>query len=355
MNHSLLSGAFQNQVTNIVNNNFGGLIGGTISVEELNAKMIKATDIVGKNGFFEYLQSKLITTDKIIADSATFKSMTTNVANIKNAIIGMATTETGITINLTAENATISEALIKNLMSEYITVSDLKAGNIITDKINVLSQDGKLKIVGNTITVYDDKNNPVIQLGQDKNGNYGLVISDSKGAILLDSQGLHEGIVPDNFVKNEMIDNGTISEEKLAFKTVKADPVTGKLDSAQVTIDGKGLDLEFKSIQSSVENLDQKIDNSANYEIRISWSNGSTFHRGCNETTGTVTLLKNGVDVTDQYDDKYFIWKRKSSDSAGDTYWNEQHSIGTKTLRITRDDVFIGASFGCSFNFEKEG
>lgn len=215
------SGAFQNQLNNIINNNFGSYIGGSISVNELNAKMIKATDIVGKNGFFEYIQSKLITTDKIIADSAKFKSMTTNVANIKNAIIGMSSTETGITINLTAENATISEALIKNLMSEYITVNDLKAGNIITDKINVLSQDGKLKIVGNTITVYDDKNNPVIQLGQDKNGNYGLVISDSKGAILLDSQGLHEGIVPDDFIKTVMIKDGAVTNDKIDKKNIR--------------------------------------------------------------------------------------------------------------------------------------
>lgn len=215
------SGAFQNQLNNIINNNFGSYIGGSISVNELNAKMIKATDIVGKNGFFEYIQSKLITTDKIIAGSATFKSMTTKVANIKNAIIGMSATETGITINLTAENATISEALIKNLMSEYITVNDLKAGNIITDKINVLSQDGKLKIVGNTITVYDDKNNPVIQLGQDKNGNYGLVISDSKGAILLDSQGLHEGIVPDDFIKTVMIEDGAVTNDKIDKKNIR--------------------------------------------------------------------------------------------------------------------------------------
>ena len=215
------SGAFQNQLNNIINNNFGSYIGGSISVNELNAKMIKATDIVGKNGFFEYIQSKLITTDKIIADSATFKSMTTNVASIKNAIIGMSATETGITINLTAENATISEALIKSLMSEYITVNDLKAGNIITDKINVLSQDGKLKIAGNTITVYDDKNNPVIQLGQDKNGNYGLVISDSKGAILLDSQGLHEGIVPDDFIKTVMIEDGAVTNDKIDKKNIR--------------------------------------------------------------------------------------------------------------------------------------
>lgn len=33
----------------------------------------------------------------------------------------------------------------------------------------------------------------------------------------------------------------------------------------------------------------------------------------------------------------------------GDHYWNEAHKNGTKSLHITNADVFIGASFTCSF------
>ena len=212
----LSTGAFSNKVTQIVNNTFAGVINGTsISLDELNAKMIKATDIIGENGFFNYLSAKLIEADKIVADSGNFKELNALVATIKQAIIGASSTETGIVINLTAENATMSEALIKSLIAQYISVGDLKAGSIDTDKFKVISEDGKLQIVGNTFTIYNAKGQPVIQLGQDKNGNYGLVISDDNGAVLLDSQGLHEGIVPDNFIKTDMIGDGQVTENKI--------------------------------------------------------------------------------------------------------------------------------------------
>ena len=54
----LQSGAFSNKVNELINNEFAGFIGGgsggTITIDELNAKMIKVVDIIGENGFFEY-------------------------------------------------------------------------------------------------------------------------------------------------------------------------------------------------------------------------------------------------------------------------------------------------------------
>lgn len=64
----LSSGAFSNKVSSIINNEFAGMLGsGSISLQELNAKLIKVTDLYGENGYFEYLQSKLISADKIVA------------------------------------------------------------------------------------------------------------------------------------------------------------------------------------------------------------------------------------------------------------------------------------------------
>ena len=345
----LATGAFSNKVSQIVNNEFAGIIAGgsgNISIGELNTKMLKVTDITGENGFFQYLQSKLISAGMIKADSAEFTDLSTLVANIKNAIIGTAYAETGIMINLTAENATMSEAFIKNLMAQYITVNELKASDIITDKIKILSQDGKLKIEGNTFTIYDDNNNPVIQLGQDKNGKYGLVISDENGAILLDSQGLHEGIVPDQFIKNVMIEDGTIGKEKVNFEFLEPNEYGG-LDAGKVTVNGKGIDVEFTTIKDSVSNLDKKLDDTIPYEVIVSSSRGNVFTRGITETTAYAHAYKNGEDVTDSLDNTYFIWKRISSDSDGDTYWNEQHSTGSKSIRITRNDILYGAVFRC--------
>ena len=216
------NGSFKNGVSQIINNEFAGMLAGSsISLEELNAKIIKVTDLYGENGYFEYLQSKLITAGKIVSDSADFKELSTLTATIKSAIIGASSTETGIVINLTTENATMSEAMIKDLIAKYITVNELKAGDIYTNKIKILSEDGTLKIQDNTFTIYNKDGNPVVQLGEDKNGNYGLIISDSKGSVLLDSQGLHEGIVPDDFIKTDMIADGQITESKIDKTTIR--------------------------------------------------------------------------------------------------------------------------------------
>lgn len=216
------NGAFKNGVSQIINNEFAGMLaGGSISLEELNAKIIKVTDLYGENGYFEYLQAKLITAGRIVADSADFKELSALAATIKSAIIGASSTETGIVINLTTENATMSEAMIKDLIAKYITVNELKAGDIYTNKIKILSENGTLRIQDNTFSIYDKAGNVVVQLGEDKNGNYGLIISDSKGSVLLDSQGLHEGIVPDDFIKTDMIANGQITESKIDKTTIR--------------------------------------------------------------------------------------------------------------------------------------
>lgn len=218
----IANGAFKNGVSQIINNEFAGMLAdSSISLKELNAKIIKVTDLYGKNGYFEYLQSKLITAGRIVADSADFKELSALAATIKSAIIGASSTETGIVINLTTENATMSEAMIKDLIAKYITVNELKAGDIYTNKIKILSENGTLRIQDNTFSIYDEDGNVVVQLGEDKNGNYGLIISDSKGSVLLDSQGLHEGIVPDDFIKTDMIANGQITESKIDKTTMR--------------------------------------------------------------------------------------------------------------------------------------
>lgn len=216
------NGAFKNGVSQIINNEFAGMLaGGSISLKELNAKIIKVTDLYGENGYFEYLQAKLITAGRVVADSADFKELSALAATIKSAIIGASSTETGIVINLTTENATMSEAMIKDLIAKYITVNELKAGDIYTNKIKILSENGTLRIQDNTFSIYDKAGNVVVQLGEDKNGNYGLIISDSKGSVLLDSQGLHEGIVPDDFIKTDMIADGQITESKIDKTTMR--------------------------------------------------------------------------------------------------------------------------------------
>ena len=310
--------------------------------------MIKVTDIIGENGFFEYLQAKLISADKIVADSGEFGKLSSTVANIDNLLAGNVSSEISHVIKLTAENVSIDEAVIKDLIAANITASMLKAGDISTNQFHITSDDGGMDIKGNTMQFKDANDVVRIQIGRDAQNNFTFCLYDETGkGVLIDSSGIKESAISDGLIKNDMIQVGTISKDKLAFKTLDVDE-NGKTDITNITIDGKGLDVEFKTIQSTVTNLDKKIDDSIPYEIVISASRGNVLTRGVVETIAYAHVYRNGEDVTDQLDASFFIWKRISSDSSGDTYWNEQHSIGTKTLRITRSDVLYGAIFRCS-------
>ena len=51
---------------------------------------------------------------------------------------------------------------------------------IINAKIKILSENGTLRIQDNTFSIYDEDGNVVVQLGEDKNGNYILIMRQKK-------------------------------------------------------------------------------------------------------------------------------------------------------------------------------
>lgn len=255
----LSSSIFNNKVTNTINQHFQSLTGQMIVAKNLEAEMIRTTDIHAENGFFQYLQSQLIAADKIVADSAILKQLDSLVANIKNAILGSSSTETGIVVRLTAENAQIEEAFIKEIIAQYITVNDLKAGNINTDQIHIFSEDGSLSIVGNTQTFKDNKGKVRLQLGEDANGNFSFIVYDNEGSgIVMDQNGIRESAISDGLIKNEMIANASIGKEKVNWKDAGAALDSGGnpiWNSAQITLNGKGLDIQFASVSNDIAHL----------------------------------------------------------------------------------------------------
>ena len=348
----LQSSSFTNKVQNIVNGSGGSIIGGTggnyITPGTLEAEMIKCINIEAENGFFQYLQSELISAGKIVAESGDFKKLVARVANIDNLISGNVSAELGHIINLTAQNVTIDEAVIKDLIAAQITVSMLKAGTISADKFKIESDDGGMSISGNTMQ-FKDKNNVVrIQIGRDTNDNFTFCLYDETGkGILIDSNGIKESAISDGLIKNEMVADGTLGKEKMGF-----------VSNGKVIVDSKGINAQFTTIEKQFSNMQTQIDGikvSTPYTLSIYSSNGVVFRPGMINTTLSPTLYLGQSNVTDMYDETHFIWTRQSPDSDGDHYWNMAHANGTKGLHITNEDVFGGASFTCSFfNEDKE-
>lgn len=349
----LQSGAFSNKVNELINNEFAGFIGGgsggTITIDELNAKMIKVVDIIGKNGFFEYLQSKLIVADKIVAESAEIKKLKAKLGIIDDLLAGNVSGEAGQFIHLTVQNTKIDEAVIKNLIASSILVSDLKAGDItLSDAMRIVSDNGSMVMNGTTLQIKGHKPSGeeyvAIQLGYDKNAKPSLIICDENGSVMLDGSGLHKGIVPDNFITTDMIGNGQVTDNKIDKDNMQewTDSSGNKIFDVSKMYYGKDkFEVSYNTIKETVEKT--------SFNLKIFTTKGSTLTLRNPSTELYVRLYNVDKDVTDSYPDSCFIWTRESSDNASDVYWNEAHKNGSKTLVVNKKDIFNGARLSCSF------
>ena len=350
--------------------------------DQISTSKIKADQITGWDGsttlidfINNTIQSSTIKADKItgISDSKTFidfvknqintSELNTKVANINSLLSGSAGVGDLQTIHLTANNASIDEAVVKNLIAAKISVADLMTHSASAELITLISQDGKPSIAfkGSTQQFYDSSGNVRIQMGQDAKGDFTFSLFDDTGTgVLIDSKtGVHANAIANGLIVNNMIKDGTVSKSKLGFEIVEPNE-QGGIDISTI-YDGKekwgAQYISFKeSTKNSLDGLDKKIDDSIPFQLFFTTSVGSDLAYGVNPSTVvTIHLYRDGKEVTDDYQDSNFIWTRTSADNAGDIYWNEKHSEGSKQITLSlSEDVLMGANFNCSFILDGE-
>ena len=376
----------QSSTVDAVTGNFTNLYAKYIDADQIVAKLIKAdsaefktlvsesiqTDILtakilnADEGFFNELTAQLIKDESgniiidLINNTINASTINSDVAHIKNLLSGSGEFGDLQSIHLTVANSTIDEAVIKELIAAKISVADLMAHSATAELITLISQNGNPAIAfkGATQQFYDSDGNVRIQMGQDGKGNFNFIIRGSDGKTkMFDENGITADGIPDGTIIGGMISDNTISKSKLDFPIIETDE-NGKISITQIK-DGNGNEFGFtynefqESTKSSLNELDNKINNNS-FKLRISASKGQFFNNGISETTLEAHLFQNNNEVTENYDSECFLWKRTSFDSSSDTYWNEQHSEGTKKIAITRTDVMYGANFSCTFTYNGE-
>ena len=354
--------------------NIEDLIAKKVTTDYISAKLIS-----GENGdFIDFVNSNLnfknITTELLTgSNSDTFIDFVKNqintselnakVANINSLLSGSAGVGDLQTIHLTANNASIDEAVVKNLIAAKISVADLMTHSASAELITLISQDGKPSIAfkGSTQQFYDSSGNVRIQMGQDAKGDFTFSLFDDTGTgVLIDSKtGVHANAIANGLIVNDMIKDGTVSKNKLGFEIVEPNE-QGGIDISTI-YDGKekwgAQYISFKeSTINSLDGLDKKIDDSIPFQLFFTTSVGSDLAYGVNPSTVvTIHLYRDGKEVTDDYQDSNFIWTRTSADNAGDIYWNEKHSEGSKQITLSlSEDVLMGADFNCFFILDGE-
>lgn len=234
--------------------------GGTITADTIIAELVKAKEgvfdkLTVDTAFMKYLDVKLISADKITtrileAEQANIEKLSAKIIesnqinadmiNVKNLLAGHAGVGELHTINLTVENAEIDQAVITNLIAKKIAVGDLMAQNALANQIVLISKDNKPTIAfqESTQQFYDSKGNVRVQIGMDGKGDFNFIVKNGDRAALFDENGITQTGIPDNTILGDMINNATITKDKLGFQIIEPNE-QGGIDITNI-YDGKG-------------------------------------------------------------------------------------------------------------------
>jgi hypothetical protein len=139
-----------------------------------------------------------------------------------------------------------------------------------------------------------------------------------------------------------------------SFKQL-ADQIASKVESEEFTsvigdTNSRIADVE-SNLSEEITAVDGKVDDLATkipYKAEILSTNGIVFKNGVITTTLFCKVYEGDLDITDTIDASRFKWTRVSDDAAGDDAWNAEHSVGSKSITVSGDDVYNGrTTFNC--------
>lgn len=190
--------------------------------------------------------------NQILSDSK-FNSLNDDVSTIDKLLAGEVTADTGKIIHLTANNFVADNGVITDLMVGNLSANKISSGKINTNKVVVQSEDGGMKISGNTQQFMDKNNKVRMQIGKDNNGNFSYAIFDENGNTIFYEDGITKNAVPNGIIVDNMVaDDANISGDKLDINSVVSNINNGETNISSSHI---YLDNEKNTLNVVMENM----------------------------------------------------------------------------------------------------
>ena len=200
---------------------------------------------------------------RLTADSAEIKNLQTDVADIDTLIFGSAS---GTTIQTSFANAVIAQlgnAQIKSAMIDSVSADKITAGDIITNNVRVLSEDGKLLISDETIQISDDTRVRV-QIGKDASNDYSVNVWDAAGKLMFSAGGITDAAIKSAIIRDDMVsETANIKASKLDISSLfsEINNSTETINSNKVLIDTDAgtLDVAFVKMESDIDAISEEV------------------------------------------------------------------------------------------------
>lgn len=211
----------------------------------------------------EELKATFATIAQLDVEKARIDDLEAEVADIDTLMFGSATGSTLQTSFANAVIAQLGDAQIKSAMIENVSASKITAGDIITNNVRVMSEDGKLLISDETIQI-SDTTRVRVQIGKDSAGDYSINIWDADGKLMFSEGGITDSAIKEAIIRNDMVsDTANIAAHKLdidsLFEEINGSEKTIKSTRIWLDDEGQTLDVAFESVTTDIEELQNGI------------------------------------------------------------------------------------------------
>lgn len=227
-----------------------------LSSAEADIKYATIEKLDGVEGKFEDFYAKDFESAVSKIEDLTVRVEKVNTIMFGSASGGSLTTEFSNSIVSLIGDAQIKSAMIKDVSADKIT-----SGKIYTNLVEILSGNGNLDILDNTIQIKDNNKVVRVQIGKDTSNDYNMYVWDKFGNLMFDAIGLTDKGIQREIIRNDMVSqDANISAKKLdinsLFDVINNDGShTLKSSKIYVDSDNQTLDVAFKQVTTNVESV----------------------------------------------------------------------------------------------------
>ncbi|MBP1889877.1 hypothetical protein J2Z53_001460 [Clostridium moniliforme] len=252
------------------------------NIKELQSNKISTVEFNATKAEIQTMLVSKADINLLNAQGAKINTLEAKTISVENQLAGNLTAKNFQAGAITAGSGIIAEGAIGDAEISSLSGNKLRFGTIDTSLVSILGPNGRLRLQGNKLQVFDNKNGKLferVMLGVDDNNNSSLILRGADGkTILLNQDGLtKEGItegfgkIADNSLDAKKFDkNSLVREVNGATETIKGTRVQigdRTLDielSTQnntITEHGKELSSQKATIQALDNAIKLKVDN----------------------------------------------------------------------------------------------
>ena len=199
--------------------------------------------------------------NQLNAVSATIGTLEATVGKIETLVNGNLTSINIQSMNITSDKFTVENGFIKNAMIDNVDVSKLNAGDILTSKFRIVSEDGGIEIANSTQQFKDKNNNVRVQIGKDSKGNFNFIIRGEDGTTtLIDQNGIKSNAIAEDLIVSDMIASNSVGEKQIDYNSFitgfNKDTNTSTIKATKIMLNNQNqtLDIAFNSLKTQADN-----------------------------------------------------------------------------------------------------